>query len=168
MLKFNAVCAIIDIPIYGIGSRMSESDDNQVAVEERIHMARYEYAANIMKGDGDNTDHLIEFPQFGIRGRGFPGYDDTLSFAADMLAEIILDFEKRGRKLPDPKGEVSDGLDAPGAHREIVAVDTDRYLARIARNERRVFHELEATDDSRRPEETPRVSLLENMKKKFL
>ena len=47
-----------------------------------------------------NGHYTVEFPAFGIRGRGCPGWLDTLTFAEDFLAEIILDWEAKGKALP--------------------------------------------------------------------
>ena len=65
-------------------------------------MSTYRYNATVNKEGGVYT---VEFTDFGIRGRGFPDYDDTLAFAADMLSEILLDYRAKERELPKPTAE---------------------------------------------------------------
>ena len=100
----------------------------------------YRYNANIIK---DNNLYTVEFPQFGIRGRGFPGYDDTVDFARDFLAEIIMDYQDAPRELPE------EGASA-GASGVVIEVDVDRYRKRAQMNAEKVFYDFETDEDVER------------------
>ena len=129
-----------------------------------ICMSTYIYNATVNKEGGVYT---VEFTDFGIRGRGFPDYDDTLGFAADMLSEILLDYRAKERELPKPTAEPASSeveqtddaqattkpasseverTDAP--HTVLITADPDAYGKRIEANAGRVFHEFEPVQES--------------------
>ena len=92
--------------------------------------------------------HTVTFPAFGITGRAFAGAEESAAFAGDFLAEIILDWQEKKRRLPDqeraakptPAGEET-GIMIP------VEADTALYRSRIEQNARRVFYDFQPERD---------------------
>ena len=105
----------------------------------------YRYKAIIEK---HNDIYTVEFPDFGLKGRGMHGYDETLSFAQDYLAEIIMAYQKESRPLPRMVSQSeTPNTYKPYAREVMVEVEPDLYRDRIRKNAGRVFYEFESDED---------------------
>lgn len=107
----------------------------------------YRYLAIIKR---DNEIYTVELPAFGIKGKGFPDYEDTVAFAKDFLAEIILAYQKESRQIPVGDGQTVDSRISGGIsndNRLLIEVDLDQYKKRIHTNAERVFYEFETEED---------------------
>lgn len=106
----------------------------------------YRYNVTITK---ENDIYMVEFPQFGIKGRGMPEYEDTLEFAKDYLAEIILTYLDKSKVLPRmPEGSSHERISGePVESDPIIEVNVDQYQERIKADAKRVFYEFETDAD---------------------
>ena len=109
-------------------------------------MSIYRYKAIIKQEDGIYT---VEFPAFQIRGRGFSDHAETVEFAKDLLAEIVLAYRKESKELPlmpDPAAHGSGG-GAPTEEGVLIEVDAEQYGKKADANRKRVFYEFESDED---------------------
>lgn len=69
----------------------------------KISTEEFSYPAYINIKDGIYT---VYFPDFNVYGKGYEDYNETLSFASDMLGEMILDYEDKNQMIPKQKRKV--------------------------------------------------------------
>ena len=110
-------------------------------------MAKHSYLAVITK---EEKEYRVSFPRFKVSGRGFEEYEDTVRFAKDMLAEILIEYEKEKRPLPaaDPR-EDTDPAELHGEDRSevMITVDPDLYKKKIEENGKSVYHDFKRINE---------------------
>ncbi len=105
-------------------------------------MAKHSYLAVITK---EEKEYGVSFPKFKVNGRGFEEYEDTVRFVKDMLAEILLEYEKEKRPLPEPdsQDDTHPAADKDAGKREVmITVDPDLYKKKIEEKSKRVYHDF--------------------------
>ena len=81
--------------------------------------------------------YTVCFPDFNASGKGYEDYEETLSFASDMLGEMILAYKEKNLKLPEQKYKMPQEEDSGLV---MVSVNYRDYKDTADRNKNRIIY----------------------------